>query len=200
MRGCLFVLVVGALILGLLAWFASPLLASAAVGFALDNGGFTAATTTVTVRADPPPRILLGHADTVEIVATDVAFRTFHARSLDLVLTDVDIVGRKADRIEGTIVGATMTSADGVATEASVDIDGDAAAADTTVIVDGATVDRVVRATLLRQIGVAPTRTELVAPDIIRIVSPGATIEGRLIVDASGSVALSTRLGETPIL
>lgn len=200
MRGCLFVLTAAALLVALLAWFASPLLASAAIAVALQNGGFVATTQTIDATADPPPKLLVGRADRVEIQATGVAFRTFHARSLDLVLTDVDVVNRTAATIRGSVEAASVSTADGVPTGADLRIDGSASSAATSIVVSGATVDRVVRATFGDRVGVAVSRTELVEPDSVRIVTPGAMLEGRLVIDAGGAVALSTRLGSAPIL
>lgn len=200
MRGCLFVLIAAALVVSIAAWFGAPVLASALVDGGLRSAGFEAAQTTTTVRADPPPRLLLGHADSIRIQASDVSFRTFHADALDLTMGDVDLVGRTFRTIRGTITGAEVETEDGIPTTAGVTIDGDASAAGARIRVDGATVERVVRATLEPRIGAAIARTELVAPDVLRIVTPAATLEGRMIVDGSGAIALSTQLGSTPIL
>ena len=200
MRGCLFVLVAAALLVSVLAWFASPLLASTVIGVALQDGGLSATTQTISATSDPPPKLLLGRADRVEIRATGIAFRTFRARALDLVLTDVDVLNRTAATISGSVDAASVTTADGVPTQADLRIDGSAASAATSIVVSGATVDRVVRATFADEVGVAITRTELVGPDILRIVTPRATLEGRLVIDADGAVALSTRVGSAPIL
>ena len=200
MRGCLFVLVLAAAVLTGLAWFGSPIVASSVISAALQNTGFHAGTSTVSATADPPPKLLLGRADRVEIVATDVDFRTFHAASLDLILTNVDVTARTAGRISGRIGGATITTAVGEPTTADVDIDGVASAADASIVVDGATVSRVVKATLLQKLGLTVSATELVAPDILRISVPGATVAGRLVIDADGAIALSTPLGSSPIL
>ncbi|HET7031086.1 MAG TPA: hypothetical protein VFI34_11290 [Candidatus Limnocylindrales bacterium] len=200
MRGCLFVLIAAAVIVVAAAWFGAPPLASAVVGAALGSSGFEATTLETSVTADPPPRILLGHADAVRIRASGVAFRTFQAETLDLTLTDVDLIGRTAGRISGTIDGAAVNTPDGIPTTADVTVDGDASGATSEIRIAGATVDRVVRATLAKQVGVDITRTELAEPDVLRIVTAGATIEGRIVVDSSGAIALSTRLGETRIL
>jgi hypothetical protein len=200
MRGCLFVLVLAAAVLGGFAWFGSPVLASTVITSALENAGYHAGSSTVTATSDPPPKLLLGRADRVEIAGADVDFRTFHASSLDLVLTDVDVIGRTAGRISGRITGAEMTTAGGETTTADVDIEGTAGAADATIVVDGATVARVVKATFQQRFGVTVTRTELIAPDKLRITAPGATVEGQLLVDSSGAIAFSTSLGSSPIL
>ena len=199
MRGCLFVLVFAAAVVGAFAWFGAPLVASTVISAALANAGYQAATSTVTVTSNPPPELLLGRADRVEIAGTDVDFRTFHAASLDLVLSDVNVVGRTADRIAGRISGAELTTGSGEATTAEIVIDGAARAADATIVIDATTVDRVVKVTLQREFGSAVSATELIAPDTLRISAGGSTLEGRLTVDASGAIALSTRLGSAPI-
>jgi hypothetical protein len=199
-RGCLFVLILAAAVVSAAAWFGSPVLASTVISTALDNAGYHAATSTVTATSSPPPKLLVGRADRVEIAGTDVDFRTFHAATLDLVLTDVDVFGRTAGRIKGRVTGAELTTADAVPTTADVDIDGTGGAAAATIVVDGATVQRVVAAAFKQKFGVSVTSTELVAPDTLRIHAPGATVEGRLIVDSNGAIALSTTLGSAAIL
>ena len=113
MRGCLFVVILAALVVSVVAWFGSPVLASTVISAALENAGYHAGSSTVTATSSPPPKLLLGRADRVEIAGTDVDFRTFHAASLSLVLTDVDVLARTADRIRGRIVGAELKTADG---------------------------------------------------------------------------------------
>lgn len=200
MRGCLFVLVAAAVVVSLGAWFGSPILASAVVDAGLRSAGFDGRALTTTVAADPPPRLLLGHADTVRVQGDGVSFRTFQAARLDLTMTDVDLIGRTFATIRGTITDAEVNTADNVPTTADVAIDGAASDAAALIRIDGATVERVVRATLGQQLGSGITRTELVAPDVLRIVTPAATLEGRIIIDGSGAVALSTRLGDAAVL
>jgi hypothetical protein len=200
MRGCLFILVLAAAVLAGAAWFGSPILASTIISTALQNAGYQAASSTVTASSNPPPKLLLGRADRVEIAGTDVSFRTFHAASLDLVLTDVDVIGHTAGHITGKVTGAEMATTGGETTSADIAIDGAAGAADAVIVVDAATVERVVKATFQQKLGVAVSKAELVAPDRLRISVPGATVEGQLIVDSSGAIAFSTPLGSAPIL
>lgn len=200
MRGCLFIVALAAAVLAAGAWFGSPILASTLISTALENAGYHAASSTITATANPPPRLLIGRADRVEIVGTDVDFRTFHAASLDVVLTDVDVIGKTAGRISGRITGAELTTTGGEATSADVDIDGVADAADASIVVDPVTVDRVVRLTFQQKFGVAVSATKLVAPDTLRITALGTTVEGSLLVDATGAIAFSSSLGGSPIL
>jgi hypothetical protein len=199
-RGCLFVVVLAAIVLSVAAWFGSPVLASGVISTALQNAGYHAASSTVTVTSSPPLKLLLGRADRVEIVGSNVDFRTFHAAGLDLVLTDVDIVARTAGRISGRISGAEMTTTGGTSTTADVTIDGNAAAADATIVVDAVSVDRVVKATFEQKFGVGVTATQLVAPDLLRVAAGAITLEGRLGVDASGAITITTSLGSATIL
>jgi hypothetical protein len=200
MRGCLFVLIGAAVVVSIAAWFGSPILASAVVDAGLRSAGFASTTLTTTVSADPPPRLLLGHADSVRVQGDDVSFRTFHAAHLELAMADVDLVGRSFATIRGTITGAEVNTADNVPTTADVEIDGPAANAAAVIRMDGATVDRVIQATLATQIPAPVIRTELVAPDVVRIVTPAATLGGRIVIDASGAVALENGLGRAPVL
>jgi hypothetical protein len=199
-RGCLFVLVLAAAVLSAAAWFGSPILASSVISGALDNAGYHAASSTVTATSDPPIKLLLGRADRVEIAGTDVAFRTFHAASLDLVVTDVDVLGRTAGRMSGRIDGAEMITSAGETTTADVTIDGVASGADASIVVDAATVVRVVKGTFQQKFGVAVSSVKLIAPDTLRISAPGATVEGQVLVDPDGAIAFSTSLGSSPIL
>jgi hypothetical protein len=199
-RGCLFVLVLAAAVLSAAAWFGSPILASSVISGALDNAGYHAASSTVTATSDPPIKLLLGRADRVEIAGTDVAFRTFHAASLDLVVTDVDVLGRTAGRMSGRIDGAEMITSAGETTTADVTIDGVASGADASIVVDAATIVRVVKGTFQQKFGVAVSSVKLIAPDTLRISAPGATVEGQVLVDPDGAIAFSTSLGSSPIL
>jgi hypothetical protein len=199
-RSCLFVLVLAAAVLSAAAWFGSPILASSVISGALDNAGYHAASSTVTATSDPPLKLLLGRADRVEIAGTDVDFRTFHAASLDVVVTDVDVLGRTAGRMSGRIDGAEMITSAGETTTADVTIDGVASGADASIVVDAATVVRVVKGTFQQKFGVAVSSVKLIAPDTLRISAPGATVEGQVLVDPDGAIAFSTSLGSSPIL
>lgn len=200
MRGCLFIVLLAAAVLGTAAWLGAPLAASTVIQAALDSGGYRAASGSVRATSDPPLKLLLGRADRVEIDGLDVDFRTFHATSLDLVLTDVDVVARTAGGVSGRIDGAQLRTTDGLAAVADITIDGSGQAAHATITVGGTVVDRIVRETFQREFGGAVTGVALVAPDVLRIASGATTVEGRLEVDGAGAIALRTPLGASTIL
>jgi hypothetical protein len=199
-RGCLFIVILAGVVVAGAAWFGSAPLASALISAALENAGYHAERSTVRATADLPPRLLLGQADRVEIVGAGVDFRTFHAASLDLVLTKVDLLARTAATISGEIDGAELKTSTGSATTADVVVDGPASAAEASITVSGETVDRIVRETFQREFGIDVDHVTLEAPDLLRITAPGATLEGRLAIDPPGDIVLRTGLGTATIL
>jgi hypothetical protein len=200
MRGCLFVLFVGAALVALGGWFGAAPLTSTVIASILDGSGYRATSSTVTTTADPPLRLLLGHADRVTIDGRDVTWRTFKAGRVQLTLGDVNLFGRTAGSINGTISQAQLQTNDPAAIPtADVTLEGTGSNADATIRVPGATVDSLVRSGVARQYGAAVTATALVAPDALRITTSGTTLEGRLAIDDRGGLVLVTRLGSADL-
>jgi hypothetical protein len=199
MRGCLFVLLVGLAVIAGGAWFAAAPVASTVITSILDGSGYRATSSTVTVSADPPLRLLVGHADRVTIDGRDVTWRTFRAARLQLTLRDVDLFRRTAGSIEGTIDGAELQTVEDPAPTANVTIEGTGGEAAAMIRVPGATVDRLVKRGFAKEFGVAVVATSLVAPDVLRISATGTTIQGRLAIDATGALVLVTSLGSADL-
>jgi hypothetical protein len=199
-RGCLFVLLFAAIVIGSIAWFASAPIASTVVGAILDGSGFRAASSTISVTADPPPRLLLGQADRVSITATDVQWQSLRAARLSLIFDGVDLFARTATTIHGSLDAADVaaddeTTSGGPAPTATIAVDGPAGAADAAITVDAATIRRLILAAVEREFSVKATGVELLAPNRLRLAAPGATIEATLVIDGSGALAVSTPLG-----
>src|SRR6266550_4182433 len=112
MRGCLFTLVLAAAVVAAAAWFGASPIATTVITAVLDGTGYHASSSTITATADLPVRLLLGHADQVTIDGTDVTWRTFRAARLVLAREDVDLFGRTAGSIKGTITGAELQTND----------------------------------------------------------------------------------------
>jgi hypothetical protein len=199
MRGCLFVLALAAVVVTAAAWFGAPPLTSAVIASILENSGYHAADSTITASANPPVRLLFGHADTVTISGRGVTWRTFRAASVDLTLGDVNLFGRTAGAIHGTISGAELQASGTVVPTANVAIDGSGSEATAVIHLAGATVDRLVRSGFSKETGTPPTTIALVAPDTLRVATSGSTIEGGLAIDTAGALVLLTRLGSTEI-
>jgi hypothetical protein len=201
MRGCAFVLLFAVVVLGAAAWFGSGPVASAAIGAALQGSGYRSTDTRITVTAEPPPRLLLGHADRVAIDGSDVDWQTLHAGRVKLLLEDVDLFGRTADRVTGSIDDARIDDGrGGTATASSIEVAGPLAAAEATITVEEDTVRGLVLAAAVSRLPVEVTDVELIGPDRLRLVTPGATVEGSLVVDPDGTLGFSTPLGSLPIL
>ena len=100
MRGCLFTLAFGAVVIALIVVVGLPQVAAGMVTTAVTAAGLQADDTTVTVSSDPPTDLVGLHADRVRVRATDATFRDLAIGRLDLVLRDVSILDRSAaDRI-----------------------------------------------------------------------------------------------------
>jgi hypothetical protein len=199
-RGCLFVVVLAATIVFAAVWFLAQPVASDLVAAALEASGFHADSSTIRVSADPPPKLLIGRADEVTIDGTTVDWQMMHAARLTLTLDHVDLVARTATTIHGAIIGVELQSnaAGGTAT-ADVAVDGSTASANATISVDGPTVSRLVVDAVARELGVKATGATLIAPDQLRVTAAGISVEGRLTIDATGSLSLVTPLGSVAI-
>ncbi|HEV7810213.1 MAG TPA: hypothetical protein VGO64_06425 [Candidatus Limnocylindrales bacterium] len=200
MRGCLFVLVVAAALLAAVAWFGAPPIAGLLVRAALDSTGYRATTTSIAVEAAPPPRVLLGHADAVTIRSSGVEWRNLKARGLDLRLEDVDLFGRTAGTVSGSIDGAELAGTTIEPPRVAITLDGPAPQARATILADRVTVRRLVLAGVADTFHVEATDAVLVAPDRLRVSTPGAVIEGSLVIDGDHVVAMATPLGSIPLL
>jgi len=201
-RGCLFVLVVAAALIGAIAWFAAEPVVDTVVRSALEGSGVRASSLTVTATSDPPPKLILGRADSLTIDASDLGWRTLHATRVQLTLDGVDLFGRTVTTIHGTIEGAEIAedgSPDPIPV-ASIALDGPADEAAVTITVERAAVRAVILAAIQREFGTGATDVQLVAPNVLRLTMPGATIEGTMVIASDGLLALSTRLGEVTML
>jgi hypothetical protein len=199
-RGCLFVLLVGVALIAGVAWFGAAPLASAAIGAALRGSGFQAGSSTVSVSADPPPRLLLGHADRVEISGSDVVWKGLRAGRLALTLTDVDLLRRTAGNLRGTIDGAELDTGPGSpAMDASVRLEGPADAAIAAITVPASAVRAAVLAAL-QDTNAAITDVRLVSPDRLRLVTPLGSVEGQFVISGDRDLGIATPLGTVTVL
>ena len=101
----------------------------------------------------------------------------------------------RTSRSARPIRGCTVLSA-----TATITFDGPARAAITSVDVDRASVRDLVTAAVLRAFGIRLTDVQLVAPNGLRLVASGMSIDGALVVDGGHGIALSTRLGTVPVV
>ena len=200
MRGCLFVLIIAAAFVVGVAWFAGPPIASALVGTTLTAAGLDATDLDVSVEADPPVRVALGQADRVTIEGTDVDWNGLEARSLDLTLDDVSLIGPSAATVKGRLIGVELPGIDPPGSLATVTFEGPFDSATTTVTIDGETVEAMALAAFENALGVRPAGATLSEPNVIRIQAGPVAVSGALTIGPNGTVDVSTPLGTATIV
>ncbi len=192
MRSCLTTLALLLVAAGLAAWFIPPIVAGYIVEGALSSAGFTATSTAIAVQADPPPLLLLGHADTVTITAVAADVRGLHIDRLDVSLADVDLVGRSFASIEGTLYAVRVEQPDGLGFVASeVDIRGPSEAAATTLRIGAADVRSMVAAAYAAGArGAPPIVVDLAPPAGLVLLVGGLHEQAILTVGSDGSLIM----------
>ena len=195
MRGCLSVLVLAAAFIFGLVWFGGPPIAATVVKASLANAGFKADTLDVTVGADPPLLLAIGRADQVQIEAAGVQWNGLHAGSVSLRLGGVDLLGRTATTADGRFGQVELPTAQGGPALGTVTISGAASRARTTILIDGATVNRLALDAFEQKVGARPDGADLVAPNQIRVRIGGNSLTGTLQVQADGALIVTTSIG-----
>ena len=172
MRSCLIrLLLTGAVIFALL-WFGLPFGASWLATNALGAVGFSGTNTTVQVKANLPPRMLTGYADTIHLTSTEVGIGDLHATNIDLTLGGVRLFDRKIDTVRGTLGGVRVPDPDGQpVTFETVNVDGDARRAAATLTMSNAEANRLA-VSQLKAHGISGTVT-FVAPDKVVVTAGG---------------------------
>ena len=181
MRSCLFQLLAPVVVVFLLLWFGLPFGASWIATNALNSAGFTGTDTKVEVAANLPPRILLGHADTVRLTSTQVSVGDLHASSIDVTLANVELIDRTIGSVSGSLTGVRVPAANGgVVTAESVVLTGKGTAATATLTLSNSEVATLAK-TQLKLLGINATNVKLAAPDKLTLTVAGQTKTGHLV-------------------
>ena len=187
MRSCLIQLVLLFAVVFCLLWFALPLGVGALATGALNASGFSGTDTKVEVSASPPPLLLTGHADKVHITSSQVSISDLHAASIDVILRDVDMLGRKIGTVSGTLDGVRVAAPNGdPVTIDEVVLDGSATATTATARMSVAAVQALAESQLKTQTGVT-AKVILKGPDLVTITVNGKSQSGRLLT-SNGSL------------
>ena len=188
MRSCLIQLLLTVAVIFALLWFALPFGASWLATNALGAVGFSGTDTTVEVKANLPPRILTGYADTIRLTSTQVGIGNLHAANIDLTLGGVALFDRTIRTVRGTLGGVRVPDPEGQpVTFETVNIDGDAKHAASTLTISNAEAGRVA-VSQLKAHGISGT-VALVAPDKVIVTAGGKPQACRLRV-ISGALVL----------
>jgi hypothetical protein len=179
MRSCLVqLLILVAIVFGLV-WFALPMGAAWVATNALKTAGFSGTDTVVTVNADPPFLLLTGHADSVHVTSNAVSVGDLEAKSIDITLGKVDLIGRTVGTVSGTLSGVTIPVASGdPITASTVKLTGSATATQATIELPMAQAQALAIAQLKAQ-GLTATVT-FTAPDVVTIKAAGKTVAAHL--------------------
>ena len=199
MRGCLSVLIIAAAFLTGIVWFGGPPLAATVVEATLTSSGFAADDLEVTVRSDPPLTLAVGRADRVTVEGSNVRWNDLRAESMSMSLAGVDLLRRTAVSADGFLENVEFNAGEGQPTVGSVTFAGPAAAADATVIVDIATVQRLAFAAFEREFGSKPEDVTLHGPNVVRVQTAVGSLDGTLEV-ASGALVIRSGLGTIVIV
>jgi hypothetical protein len=190
-RGCL-VTNVFLLGIGLLAtWFLLPPLMGTATQGALAATGFQADSTTVTVSADPPPKLLTLKADRIRIQATNLSYRGLSATSADITLDDVAFADRTFKTVAGTLKSVRYQPDSGPELAAPlVRLSGPANRIRATVTMPAVDAEALAIAAVEGGTGITPRSVVLSGRDRIQVDVGGLVVTARLAVRDDGALTL----------
>ncbi|MDP9482413.1 MAG: hypothetical protein M3P84_04235 [Chloroflexota bacterium] len=196
MRGCLVTIVFLLGIAVAASWFVLPPLVGTLAQGALVAAGFEADSSTVTVSADPPPRLLTLKADSVRIQATNLTYRGLQATSADITLNDVGFAERSFRTIAGTLRGVRYQPQDGPELSAPlVRLSGRVDRIRATLTLPAIDAEALAIAAVEGGIGITPRSVLLTAPDHIQIDVGGLAVAARLAVREDGTLNLVAPTG-----
>jgi hypothetical protein len=194
-RGCLFTLVLGAVVAALFVLFALPALAAGALTGAVTAAGLQSDDTVVTVSSDPPTDLVGLHADRVRVQATDATFRGLEIERLDLTLRDVQFVDRTAETIEGRMDGVVVPDVGGRALALdSIGLAGTGETVLATTTVPAAEVEALIADGVEDALGSRPTSVALSPPDRLTVQLLVAA-RGRFVVSEAGDLLVRVTNG-----
>ena len=190
MRGCLFTLLLGAVVIALVVVVGLPQVAAGMITTAVTAAGLHADDTTVTVSSDPPTDLVGLRADRVRIRATDAIYRGLLIGALDLELRDVSILDRTTDGVAGRLTDVTVENLGGrEVTLDEIRVAGDGEDVTATTVIDGSQAEALIADAVEQRAGVKPDSVSLEQPDRLTI-DVGVEVGGTLDVAANGDLVL----------
>ncbi len=188
MRGCLFTLLLGAIVLAFAVVVGLPAVASAILTGAITTAGLQADDTTVGVASNQPTDLLGLHADRVRIRATDARFHGLEIGELDVALGDVAIIDRTVGTVEGTLAGVTVPDVGGRPLAlAMVTLGGGGQTVTASTTIAGADAEALLADAVEAELGVRPSAVTLSVPDRVA-ARMGVVVHARLRVNAAGDL------------
>jgi hypothetical protein len=191
MRGCLFTLVLGAVVIGALVVFALPRVLEGAITASLTTAGLQARETSVRLEQDDPLSLIGLKADRVSIDALDATIGDMDAGSVNLILEDVDLGSRTAGSVTGTLGDVTTVSGGDRIDIPEIRLEGDTSSVEAVASIRAADVEAIVRERATAALGEPPTDVRIEAPNVMTITVRGFPVTGTLLVDDAGALRLS---------
>ena len=191
MRGCLFTLVLGAVVIGALLVFALPRVLEGVITASLTTAGFQARETSVRLEQDDPLSLIGLKADRVTIDAVDATIGDLDAGAVHLVLEDVDLGTRAADAVTGTLSDVATVSAGDPIDIPEIRLAGDTTKLEAVASIDASDVEAIVKERVTAALGEPPTDVRIEAPNVMTITVRGFPVTGTLLVDETGALRLS---------
>ena len=191
MRGCLFTLVLGAVVIGALLVFALPRVLEGAITASLTTAGFQARETSVRLEQDDPLSLIGLKADRVTIDAVDATIGDLDAGAVHLVLEDVDLGTREADAVTGTLSDVAAVSAGDPIDIPEIRLAGDTTKLEAVASIDASDVEAIVTERVTAALGEPPTAVRIEAPNVMTITVRGFPVTGTLLIDETGALRLS---------
>jgi hypothetical protein len=199
MRSCLIQLVMAVVVIFALLWYGLPFGASWLATTALSSAGFSGTDTKVDVSAKLPPRILLGHADSIHLTSTQVGVGDLHASSIDLTLGNVELFDRKIGTVAGTLTGVRVPAPNGdpISIELAT-VEGAGTAATATLTTSSPQLVQLAQTQFEAATGITST-VKLAAPDKVTVTANGRSEPGRLVVQ-NGAIVLVPASSSLPVV
>jgi hypothetical protein len=189
-RGCLFVILLGAVVVALVVVLGLPAFAAGMLTAGVTAAGLQADDTTVTVASDPPTDLVGLHADRVRVRATDATFRGLRIGALDVTLEDVGIVDRTVGAVDGRLTDVVVPNVGAHEVDlGTITLSGSGDAVTAAAVVGSKQAKRLVADALEPELGGRPSSVTLKAPDRI-IVDVGVPVRGRLLVTSDGDLVV----------
>src|SRR6188472_3476101 len=191
MRGCLFTLVLGAVVIGALLVFALPRVLEGVITASLTTAGFQARETNVRLEQDDPLSLIGLKADRVTIDAVDATIGDLDAGAVHLVLEDVDLGTRAANAVTGTLSDVATVSGGDPIDIPEIRLAGDTTMLEAVASIDASDVEAIVTERVTAALGEPPTDVRIEAPNVMTITVRGFPVTGSLLVDETGALRLS---------
>jgi hypothetical protein len=199
-RGCLGLLVLTILLVVAGVWFGGPPIAGGVVRTSLGSAGLRSEDLDVSVQADPPLELALGHADRVVVTGTNVEWDDYHAETLNLALDDVDLLDRSAARTTGALMGVELPGVEPPGSTATVEIAGRGPSASVMITIDRSTAEAMAAAAFKQKTGIRPSSTTLSEPNVIRFKAGQIDGSGAITIGPDGSLGVATSQGRLVVL